>query len=474
MTHINYRPNGGTMLECKSSSRPQAPSARSGAPYWNCLIAFTRWPAVLAALAGFAALACGTGATQPPSGGGATTLAFTVQPSNTTAGVGIAPAVAIQDASGNTVTNASAAVTVALGANPAGGTLSGATTVNPVNGVATFSGLSINKTGSGYTLVASSVPLTSATSAAFTIAPAAAAKLAFTGQPNDGTAVMALAPAVAVAIQDAFGNPVPGATNAVTVGIGANPGAGTLSGTTAVNAVNGAASFGDLSINKAASGYTLVASASALTSTTSAAFAVVPGAVTSIWLNPGAAMLTFPGGPTSVQIHATPLDAGGNAGVAAVTWSTSDPNVATVSDGGVNFVGVGTATITATAGSGAATALIGVACGPPRCSSLWVVPDQQPATAAAGATISPVQVTVGNIGSAFAGVASIAIGNNPSGATLSGNADVHVSYSASTVTWSNLRIDKPGSGYSLVVIVKETSPASDAGGLTTVAFNVTR
>jgi hypothetical protein len=381
--------------------------------------------------------------------------------------------VAIQDVSGNTVTNASSAVTVALGANPAGGTLSGATTVNPVNGVATFSSLSINKAGSGYTLVASSVPLTSATSAAFTIAPAAAAKLAFTGQPNDGTAAMALAPAVAVAIQDAFGNPVPGASNAVTVGTGANPGAGTLSGTTGVNAVNGVASFGDLSINKAASGYTLVASSSGLTSTTSAAFAIVAGAVTSIWLNPGAAMLTFPGGPTWVQIHATPFDAGGNAAVTFVTWSTSDPNVATVNDGGVNVAGVGTATITATAGSGVATALIGVACGPPRCSvSSLVSADQQPATAAAGATISPVQVSIGVV-SNFAGVASIAIGNNPSRATLSGNADVQLNSSTRTVTWSNLRIDKPGNGYTLVVIVKQTYPGTDAGGLTTVAFNIT-
>src|SRR2546426_5515619 len=241
---------------CAQRTRPAGPAAA----HRTCLIAFMRPRAAVAALlAGAAALACGKSATDPlPPGAAAAKLSFTVQPSSATAGAGIAPAVAIQDASGNTATNASSAVTVALGANPGGGTLSGATTVNPVNGVATFAGLSINKAGSGYTLVASSVPLTSASSAAFTIAPAAAAKLAFTGQPNDGTAAMALAPAVAVVIQDAFGNPVPGATNAVTVGTGANPGAGTLSGTTAVNAVNGVASFGDLSINKAASGYTLV------------------------------------------------------------------------------------------------------------------------------------------------------------------------------------------------------------------------
>src|SRR5438105_11045352 len=106
MTHIDYRPNGGTMLECEFSSRPQAPSARSGAPYWNWLIAFTRCRGLLAALAGVAALACGTGATQPPSVGPATKLSFTVQPSSATAGAGMAPAVAIQDASGNTVANA--------------------------------------------------------------------------------------------------------------------------------------------------------------------------------------------------------------------------------------------------------------------------------------------------------------------------------------------------------------------------------
>src|SRR2546430_17508951 len=45
-------------------------------------------------------------------------------------------------------------VQVAIEANPGGGTLSGTATVAAVAGVATFSTLSINRTGAGYTLTA--------------------------------------------------------------------------------------------------------------------------------------------------------------------------------------------------------------------------------------------------------------------------------------------------------------------------------
>ena len=47
-------------------------------------------------------------------------------------------------------------VTIAIGANPGGGTLSGTTTATVSGGVATFSNLSINQPGTGYTLVATS------------------------------------------------------------------------------------------------------------------------------------------------------------------------------------------------------------------------------------------------------------------------------------------------------------------------------
>src|SRR5439155_1322969 len=102
-------------------------------------------------------------------------LAFTVQPSNTTAGSTISPAVqvAAQDDAGNTVAGFGTDITIALGNNPGGGMLSGTKTVTPVNGVATFSTLSINNPGTGYTLVATTTApsVTGATSAAFNITP---------------------------------------------------------------------------------------------------------------------------------------------------------------------------------------------------------------------------------------------------------------------------------------------------------------
>ncbi len=129
-----------------------------------------------------AVVGCGDDGTGPTV---AAKLAFTVQPADAQAGASIAPAaaaaskrasgnvitaaVAIQDASGNVVTTATNAVTIAIGANPAGGTLSGTTTVSAVNGVANFSDLEIDRLGTDYTLVATSGTLTSATSVAFDV-----------------------------------------------------------------------------------------------------------------------------------------------------------------------------------------------------------------------------------------------------------------------------------------------------------------
>ena len=76
---------------------------------------------------------------------------------------------AIEDVNGNTVTSSTSAVTIALSANPGDTTLNGTTTVNAVNGVATFPGLNIAAIANGYTLIATSGTLTPATSAAFNI-----------------------------------------------------------------------------------------------------------------------------------------------------------------------------------------------------------------------------------------------------------------------------------------------------------------
>jgi len=65
---------------------------------------------------------------------------------------------------------------------------------------------------------------------------------------------------------------------------------------------------------------------------------------------------------STVQLTATTRDANGNAlGGRVITWSTSDPNVATVDQTGlVRGVGPGSATITATSEGKSGTAAITV------------------------------------------------------------------------------------------------------------------
>src|SRR5207245_1502014 len=126
--------------------------------------------------------------------GTAAQLAFGIQPGTTIAGRQISPAVKVRalDALGNLVPGFTGSVSVALGANPGGGTLSGTTPVAAVGGVATFFDLSINKTGSGYTLTAAVAGFAPVTSSAFDITPGTATQLVFTVQPSTTVAGAAI------------------------------------------------------------------------------------------------------------------------------------------------------------------------------------------------------------------------------------------------------------------------------------------
>ena len=110
----------------------------------------------------------------PPPPPVAAKLAFIGSQSTAVAGAVITPAVqvAVQDAQGNTVTSSTTNITVAIGTNPANGTLTGTTTVAAVSGVATFSNLSLNPAGAGYTLTASATGLTGATTSPFAVGTA--------------------------------------------------------------------------------------------------------------------------------------------------------------------------------------------------------------------------------------------------------------------------------------------------------------
>src|SRR5437867_11734057 len=75
-------------------------------------------------------------------------------------------------------------ITVALGNNPNGSTLGGPTTVAAVNGVAGFSALTLDKTGTGYLLTATATGLSTATSGGVHITPGAATQVGVGNEPR--------------------------------------------------------------------------------------------------------------------------------------------------------------------------------------------------------------------------------------------------------------------------------------------------
>jgi hypothetical protein len=105
----------------------------------------------------------------------------------------------------------------------------------------------------------------------------APAALAFVQQPTNTEVNQPILPAVTVEIVDGFGNRVTDSTLEVTMEIGENPGESPgLGGTTQKPAVDGLATFDDLSIDEPGEGYTLIAGVDGLVPAESATFDVTP------------------------------------------------------------------------------------------------------------------------------------------------------------------------------------------------------
>ena len=231
-------------------------------------------------------------------------LVFTVQPGVTVAGATMAPAVQItvQDAAGQTAASFAGTVTIEItdGTGNEDAELSGTTTVAAAAGIATFSTLSIDKSGDGYTLTATAKGVAASTSAAFAITlqlpvaratpvaddppgggAGAAARAEFAVQPSHAKAGEPIAPAVQVVLRDASGQTMASATASVTIEItdGTGDEDAELSGTTTVAAEAGTATFADLRIDKPGT-YTLTATAAAVGAVTSASFEVGGGSAT--------------------------------------------------------------------------------------------------------------------------------------------------------------------------------------------------
>jgi len=192
--------------------------------------------------------------------------------------------------------------------------------------------------------------------------------LAFVQQPTSTATTFPIAPPVTVAVQDQNGTTIANSTAAVTVGIQSNPGNASLAGTTTVNAVNGIATFSNLSIATIANGYTLSAVSGNLQPATSAAFNITPYPITVQLFNPligvtstlpGTFTLTNPapqGGVTvnlvsdhpnfvTVSPASVTVPAGATSG--SFTYTGIAPGLATITASATNYL-AGSASVTAT------------------------------------------------------------------------------------------------------------------------------
>jgi hypothetical protein len=194
-------------------------------------------------------------------------LAFTTQPpSSSVSGSAFSATVSVEDAGGNVVTTDNSNVTIALASGTPGANLAGTLTVQAVNGVATFSGLSVDKVGTGYTLHATDASLTAADSSAFNIVAGAAAAIAFITQPTTNADIAAGSPiTLVVHVTDAAGNAVAGESVALAVASGFAGSTLTATSPQTTDA-NGDATFGNVSLDKTGTGV-LSATDGALTAT---------------------------------------------------------------------------------------------------------------------------------------------------------------------------------------------------------------
>ncbi|HVC87411.1 MAG TPA: Ig-like domain-containing protein [Gaiellaceae bacterium] len=341
--------------------------------------------------------------------GPAATLAFGVAPpASVSAGQTMSPSLTVEvlDANGNLVSS-SASITLAIGTNPASGTLSGTTTRTASGGVATFNDLSLDKAGAGYTLVASSGSLAGATSTPVTVNPAAASTIAVSaGNAQTATVNTTVATAPAVLITDAYGNPVPG----VSVTFATASGGGSVTGANPTSGANGIATVGSWTLGTnagsnslTATSGTLVGSPITFTATGNA------GPATTIAVNGGDSQSATVGTTVATAPSVAVTDAYGNpvAGVSVTFAVGTGGGSATGLTPTTNAAGVATVgswTLGTTAGANTLTATSGSLTGSPVTFTATGVAD-----AAASMAVNGGDAQTTTVGSAVATAPSVLV-----------------------------------------------------------------
>jgi hypothetical protein len=230
-------------------------TALSGVATFSNLVVHTAGNYTLTAASG--SLLHGTSSMFNVAAASADKLVFTKMATTGSAGTPLGPlvTVAVEDAFGNVIAGDGSTISINVHSGPGGFDGGSSTSIAANSGIATFGSLVLDTAGK-YTLSASDGALVGATSATITVNPSAASQLVLLQSPSAGTAGQMLAPALRVAIEDAFGNVVTTNKSRVSASVQSGPAGFAGTSTTGVNAVNGVATFSMLMLN-ATGAYTL-------------------------------------------------------------------------------------------------------------------------------------------------------------------------------------------------------------------------
>jgi hypothetical protein len=393
--------------------------------------------------------------------------------------------VEVVDAGGNLVREATDSLVLSV--NPFY-PVRGGIAARAVGGVATFQNLKVEGVPPGrlVSFVAASATLPAlgrATSQPFTSTPGKAAKLQVSSLPRLVNQGQTFPEAVKVEVRDANNYIVAGDNSEITLSLGQNPGKSTLGGTLRRRAKDGTAVFDDLTLSRLGIGYTLVASASGLTSDSSAAFAVAGPPYRIVFTAEPQDGLR--NGPVTLALQVQDsLGTPRNAGAVPVTFSLSTspnpkaalsgsltvnaqpasraptaPTEAKVSGLRVTEEGVGYRIAASAPKLSSATSapFTMLRHGPPRVLAFeGAVPVSNPAGTIAPAVTVLVRDSVGNVAETSADQVSLALESNAASATLGGT--LVAAAQSGRATFPGLSVSATGNGY----LLRATSASLEA------------
>ncbi len=400
-------------------------------------------------------------------------------PGSVTVGNAFGLTVAAEDSYGNVDTSFDGALTVALADDPADGALSGFLTVTATQGVATITGLTLDTPGNGYTLQVSSAGLTTTTTTPLSVPPGPAASLVVTSQPTSSVAPGSRFGLVITA-KDSHGNVATSFDGNITVVFdtiiigGATP---TLGGTLTVAAIDGVATFTDLTLDTAGTNYYLRVTSGSFLSGMTGPLTVKVGSPTQLVITSQPPKGVDIGDPFGIAIVAedaygnvatsfngnvtVSIASGAGDGALAGTLNVAAvQGVASFTGLTLDIVGSGYALQATSSGLTAATTThVTVSLGP--------VPHLVLLSPPSAVTVGQYfQVTVivedstGAIEASYTGDVTLAMASDPGGATLGGNLTMPVT--DGKVTFYGLTLNVTGSGYAIRATGSGFSPAVTA------------